>query len=218
MRARDHGLGNEHSDRISKTLASILRYDKDRFFFHIDEVNRHMLSVSMSARAESLAHWDPSPGSPCADEEPREGLGDSFQRWWAWSLITLGKLRRTARACALICKTKDSVVFGVKLTADERAQEQSSWSHGSDSFQTVEVSLSKTRFMAGSSRMIGGKPQSTRGHNWCKKAKAAAELRVNRRLVTEGFRARYPFLCVGASCLCVKYISKHLENVESNRY
>ena len=48
------------------------------------------------------------------------------------------------------------------------------------------------------------------------RGRAGAERSVNRRLVTEGFRARYLFFCDGASCLNVEYISTHLVFIDSN--
>ena len=45
MIALDHGLGTEKFDRISSSLAAILRYVKDKVLFHIDEVMKHMFKT-----------------------------------------------------------------------------------------------------------------------------------------------------------------------------
>ena len=37
MREKDHGLGEEQFDRISCTMAYVVRYDKDKVWFHIDK-------------------------------------------------------------------------------------------------------------------------------------------------------------------------------------
>ena len=49
MRSRDNGLENEQFDRINRFLVAILTYDKDKVWFHIDDVEEAQVHESVSA-------------------------------------------------------------------------------------------------------------------------------------------------------------------------